>query len=244
MEHGDKHPRPRAWDGIIDADEQERYARSGFYKAPSLGKAALLVVDMQYRMLGTRPLPINEAIKEFATSCGEKGWETVPRIRRLCDHFRQLQWPVIHFTLGPRRAFVQHTAGAAVHAQLGLTANPGPDLGFQIINELQPQADEPTICKFGPSAFFGTPTASLLVQAGVSTVCVAGSTTSGCIRATVVDAFSHGLSVLVPDDCVFDRSEVSHGVSLFDMATRYAQITHLEEALGLLQPPADTGVRS
>jgi len=80
--------RAKPWDKFVSKEEQERYARSGFYKTPPIGKAALLIVDMQYRMLGTRPMPMDEAIKEFPTSCGEVGWAAVPRIRRLRDYFR------------------------------------------------------------------------------------------------------------------------------------------------------------
>lgn len=226
---------PKPWDGVISPQEQRRYDRSGFFKVPRIGPAALLVVDMQYRMLGTKPMPVDEAIKEFPSACGEVGWAAVPSIAAAVAHFRERGMPVIHLTLGARRAFNQgaraKASGGSPRQGLDLSsAAAGDEPGFRIIDELAPRADEVVIRKYGPSAFFGTPLSSLLTADGISTVCVVGSTTSGCVRASVVDAFSHGFSVVVPFDCVFDRSEVSHAVSLFDMATRYAQVTDLEGA--------------
>jgi nicotinamidase-related amidase len=81
------------------------------------------------------------------------------------------------------------------------------------------------------SAFFGTPLASLLRSAEVDSVLLAGATTSGCIRASAVDAVSHGLSTIVVADAVADRAEESHRVSLSDLAAKYADLISTEEAI-------------
>jgi nicotinamidase-related amidase len=65
---------------------------------------------------------------------------------------------------------------------------------------------------------------------------VAGCSTSGCVRATVVDAFSYNFRVVVPQDCVYDRSATSHAVNLFDMASKYADVAPLNAVLEMLQP--------
>jgi nicotinamidase-related amidase len=225
----------KPWDGIVSQQEQDQYLKSGFNRVPVIGaKAALLVVDMQYRMMGSRPMPIDEAIAEYPTSCGEAGWAAVAPIVRMRKFFRERDWPVIYLTLGTRRAFNRITKPERSGATLGMVdraQSPGTAKGFQIVDPLLPAPHETVICKYGPSGFFGTPLSSLLIDEGVDTVCVVGSTTSGCVRATVVDAFSYGLSVVVPAEGVFDRSALSHGVSLFDMATRYAHVVAMDDML-------------
>ncbi|HZD52801.1 MAG TPA: isochorismatase family protein, partial [Woeseiaceae bacterium] len=86
-----------------------------------------------------------------------------------------------------------------------------------------------------PSAFFGTPLASYLIDLKVDTLVVTGCTTSGCVRGSVVDAFAYNFKVLVPWDAVYDRSHVSHAVNLFDMSEKYAEVMSLAEALECLE---------
>ena len=87
------------WDGIISENEQKAYRASGFGRATGLGsRPALLIIDVQYRTVGTKPLPFWDAIKEFPTSCGEVGWAAVRNIEPLLRLFRQRGWPVLEFT--------------------------------------------------------------------------------------------------------------------------------------------------
>ena len=86
-----------------------------------------------------------------------------------------------------------------------------------------------------PSAFFGTPLASYLINTGADTLVVTGCTTSGCVRGTVVDGFAYNFRVMVPQDAVFDRSEVSHAVNLFDMSEKYADVMPTEDILTALR---------
>jgi nicotinamidase-related amidase len=86
-----------------------------------------------------------------------------------------------------------------------------------------------------PSAFFGTPLASYLIDQRVDTLVVTGCTTSGCVRGSVVDAFAYNFRVLVPWDAVYDRSQVSHAVNLFDMSEKYADVMSLADALERLE---------
>jgi len=82
-----------------------------------------------------------------------------------------------------------------------------------------------------PSAFFGTPLTSQLVSMGVDTLIITGATTSGCVRATVVDSLQHGFRTIVPEECVGDRAEAPHRANLFDMGTKYADVMPVEEVL-------------
>lgn len=82
-----------------------------------------------------------------------------------------------------------------------------------------------TFCKNAPSIFFLTPLNTFLTRQGVDTVIVTGCTTSGCVRASIVDAFSHGYRVIVPEDCVGDADEAAHRANLADCARRYCDVT-------------------
>lgn len=86
-----------------------------------------------------------------------------------------------------------------------------------------------------PSAFFGTPLASHLVHAGCDTVIVTGMTTSGCVRATVLDAFKYNFNVVIPSECCADRSQISHKVNLVDMHMKYADVVSSDETIDYLQ---------
>jgi len=103
-------------------------------------------------------------------------------------------------------------------------------IGNQIPDMIGPRPGELVIQKTKPSGFFGTPLASYLIGLGVDTVLVTGTTTSGCVRATVIDAFSHNFRTLVVEEAVFDRGELSHKINLFDMHSKYADVISMEEA--------------
>ena len=101
--------------------------------------------------------------------------------------------------------------------------------------ELAPARGEHVVRKQGASAFFGTSLAAWLTQRRADTVVVAGCTTSGCVRATVVDAMQHNFRTIVATDCVGDRALGPHEANLFDMGQKYADLmTHaeIEAAIG------------
>jgi maleamate amidohydrolase len=108
------------------------------------------------------------------------------------------------------------------------------DARSAIVPELAPQAGELVVRKTVPSAFFGTSLAAWLSQRGVQTLVVAGAVTSGCVRASVVDAMSHGFRPLVVSDCVGDRALRPHEANLFDMAQKYAAVMARDAALEAL----------
>jgi maleamate amidohydrolase len=91
------------------------------------------------------------------------------------------------------------------------------------------------IVKKWPSFFHGTPLVSLLTAARRDTVIVTGCMTSGCVRATVVDAFSYGYRTLVPEDCVGDQGREGHESNLRDVQRRYAEVTSSDETIDYLE---------
>jgi nicotinamidase-related amidase len=101
----------------------------------------------------------------------------------------------------------------------------------RLTDGLSPAESDVVFEKYKPSIFFGTQLESMLNAAGVDTVVVTGMTTSGCVRATVVDAFSYNYRVIVPEECVADRSQASHETSLFDMDMKYADVLPMADVV-------------
>jgi maleamate amidohydrolase len=102
------------------------------------------------------------------------------------------------------------------------------------VPQLAPRAGEIVIRKRLPSAFFGTDLAGMLMAKGVDTLLIAGCTTSGCVRASTLDAMCHGFRPIVLSDCVGDRAEGPHAANLFDLGQKYADVTTRAQALAEL----------
>jgi nicotinamidase-related amidase len=106
---------------------------------------------------------------------------------------------------------------------------------YAIADEVAPAEREFTLTKAAPSAFWGTPLIALLNFLDVDTLVVAGEATSGCVRASVVDATSNRLRVVVAEEGVYDRHEASHAINLFDMNQKYADVLPLHDVIAHLQ---------
>lgn len=220
----------RPWDSVISEEEQRAYAAAGFGRPTGLGKRpALLIIDVQYRTVGTTPMPFWEAIKEFPTSCGQVGWDAVANIKRLLEVFRSKNWPVLYPYVAPKEAFDAGRLADKVPALMGVAAK-----GYEFVPDIAPQPQDILVPKKHPSAFFGTPLASYLIDSGADSLVVTGCTTSGCVRGSVVDAFSYNFRVAVPEDAVYDRSRTSHLVNLFDMGSKYADVMSTSELIEAL----------
>jgi maleamate amidohydrolase len=192
-------------------------------------RPALLIIDVQYRTVGSTPKPFWEAIKEFPTACGDVGWNAVHHIERLLALFRERGWPVMYPYVSPKETFDKGRLADKVPSIMNIARN-----GYDFVAEVAPREADILLPKKHPSAFFGTPLASYLINAGADTLVVTGCTTSGCVRGSVVDAFAFNFRVAVPHDAVYDRSATSHAVNLFDMASKYADVSSTDELVAAL----------
>jgi nicotinamidase-related amidase len=223
----------KPWDGIISAEEQRAYHAAGFGRPSGIGRRpALLIIDVQYRTIGTSPKPFWESIKEFPTSCGEIGWNAMKNIAVLLAEFRRNNWPVLYPHVAPKnKATDSGRLAAKVPAIMDI-----PERGYQFPPEIAPREGDVLLPKKHPSAFFATPLVSHLVDLQADTLVVTGCTTSGCVRGSVVDGFAYNFRCVVPHDAVYDRSATSHAVNLFDMASKYADVGTTAEVLEMLKP--------
>ena len=215
---------------LIDPTTTERYAAAGFGRPVGMGrKPALLIIDVQHRTTGTTPMPFDKAIEEFPTSVGDVAWDAVGNISRLLEVFRSNGWPVLYPHVAPKKGFDQGALGAKVPGIMNIA-----ERGYDFVEEIAPVDGDVLLPKKHPSAFFGTPLASYLIQTGADSLVVTGCSTSGCVRSTVVDAFSYNYRVSVPSDAVYDRSRIIHDVNLFDMDQKYADVSTTEDLVRTL----------
>src|SRR3954470_24150700 len=176
----------RPWDAIIPEADRETYRLAGFGTPAGVGsRPALLVIDVQYRTVGHASKPIREAIKEYPTSCGEVGWKAVSHIAELVAFFRSRGWPVLYPHIAPKSGYDRGAFADKVPGVMTI-----PPAGYEFVREIAPVAGDILIPKFQASAFFGTQLASYLISLHVDSLVFTGCTTSGCVRASVVDACS------------------------------------------------------
>jgi nicotinamidase-related amidase len=220
----------RPWDGIISDEEQKAYNAAGFGKPSGIGnRPVLFIIDVQYRTVGTTSKPFWESIKEFPTSCGDVGWAAVKNIVPLLKAFREKGFPVMYPYVAPKQSYDAGRLADKIPTIMTISQK-----GYEFVQEIAPLESDILIPKRHPSAFFATPLLSYLIDRKVDTIFVTGCTTSGCVRGTVVDAFSYNFRVVVPEECVYDRSSTSHVVNLFDMASKYSDVMPVAETLKLI----------
>lgn len=225
------------WDGVVTEEEKEIYRAAGFGKPSGMGnRPALLIIDVQYRTVGTKPAPFREAVREFPTACGQVGWDAVHNIERVLALFRERGWPVLYPYVSMKESFDTGRLAEKVPALMTVAAK-----GYEFVREVAPREGDILLPKKHPSAFFGTPLASYLVDLQADTLVVTGCTTSGCVRGTVVDGFAYNFKVAIPHECVYDRGPTAHAVNLFDMSEKYADVMTTEVCLAALRDLAPAG---
>jgi nicotinamidase-related amidase len=225
------------WDDVITDTDRAVFEAAGWGRRAGYGKRpALMVIDVNYNFCGDRDEPILESIKRWRYSCGGVAWSrAIPAIQLILDAARRKRLPII-YTTNPRRA---DGVDLGKWALKSYRADDEVDVmghkGNEIVAEVAPLPDDLFIEKRKPSAFFGTPLMSHLNQLGVDSLILTGSTTSGCVRATAVDALSYDLLVTIPHEAAFDRGEVSHKIALFDLHMKYVDVTDTADVLAYLE---------
>lgn len=202
--------------------QSDTYKAAGFGASVPRGtRPGIVVVDFSYGFTDLQYPTASNAAAQMANT------------KRICDLARAKGYPVIFTTIAYHpgepdklpwlkkatgmRALIEGTRLVEIDAATGI----------------QPQ--DAVVTKKGASSFFGSALNALLTGAGVDTVVVTGATTSGCVRATAVDAVQSGYNVLVPRDCCADRAEAPHDANLYDMDQKYADVTDSADILSWLE---------
>jgi nicotinamidase-related amidase len=160
----------------------------------------------------------------------------MPYVRKLIDLFRTHRLPIVFTHSDNEVTRFAGTATTAKRKERPRKFNEFPAL-------IAPQDGDFVIGKPKASAFFQTSITPFLIKQRVDTLVICGTATSGCVRATVVDAHSHGFATFVIDDCCFDRWDFAHAANLFDMHAKYASVLSLEELERIMGPASKAASR-
>jgi nicotinamidase-related amidase len=211
------------------SDERAFFAARGFGGAAGFPRRpALLVVDLCV------------GFTDPSSPLGSDLDAVVDANVRLLAAFRERELPVVFTTIA-------YDAAAEREAAVFLRKVPSLEIlrpgtpWVQIDPRLGRREEEPLLVKAVASAFFGTGLAPILAGAGCDGVVVTGATTSGCVRASVVDALQHNYAPVVPREAVGDRSAAAHEQSLFDMEQKYGDVVEVEAVLAALAGPVRAG---
>lgn len=219
----------RIWEDLLTEQERILIEKGGYatrgcasWSSRGLGtRPVCLVIDMQEFIVG-RNVPILQAIKDHPTAMGEIAWKAMEHIVPLVKLARELQVPIMYTRVVPQ----------------GCRSG---DRAVQIVADLAPEPGDVVVEKNFASAFYGTALATHLVQRRIDTVIAVGNSTSGCLRATAIDAMQLGFKVVVPEECTFDRIAASHKASLLDLWMKYAEVISKEQVVAYLLQLNNTG---
>lgn len=222
----------RVWDAYLSDRDRAVAAAAGLGRRAGYGeRPALLVIDVTVNFCGDRPEPILESIPRWRNSCGEAAWAAVPALQELLAVARASAVPVVYSAgLDTPADAVYSGRWADKNGRRGEDTTPERAGGNEIIEPIAPQPGDIVVRKTKPSAFHGTPLLEYLVDLGVDTLVCCGVATSGCVRSTVLDAFSHNFRVALVEEATFDRIDASHALALFDIHCKYGDVVSLDDA--------------
>jgi maleamate amidohydrolase len=207
------------WRDVVSPETLERY-ETAYRRDITIGeRPALLAIDLYNLVYEGGPRPVEELYKTHRSACGSFAWDAIEPTQRLFKAARQAGLPVIYST-------------DDLEAKLREASRRPSSLNersYEIKEEFKPQPGDIVIAKQRASVFYGTPIVANLNRLGVRSLIVCGESTSGCVRASVVDAVSNSYPTVVVEECTFDRHLLSHKISLFDLHHKYAGVMHLED---------------
>ena len=235
----------RIWDKYVSDRDRNVFEAAGFGEKSGFGqRPVLMVIDVSYAFCGDRREATLDSIKRWKLSCGESAWDALPVLTKLIDAAHEKGIPVI-YTTGYARDDRWDRGGWSWknskgennkgEKPIGKTNRNGND----IMDEIAPQKQDIIVWKQKPSAFHEAPTMSYLNLLKADSIILTGTTTSGCVRATAVDAFSNNLKVNVVEEACFDRSDVSHAVTLLDLHAKYADVNSSLDTLSYIKSLPD-----
>lgn len=227
------------WQHLLTENDKSVLARGKWATRAGYGqRPALIIVDAQNYMTGIKGAPDNA--EKFPLACGDAGFAAVERIVALQAVARAHSIPVFQtrFIVNPHAddcgMFHRKVkVGAKGHENLYFDGT----FGAQIVDSLKPLQTEIVLDKKKKSAFYGTPLLSLLIDARIDTCIIVGGSTSNCVRATAIDSEQNNFFTIIPEEAVFDRIDISHRISLFDMNRFCGDVVPQDEVLRYMENP-------
>jgi len=213
------------WKDVIPADVLKIYA--AYQREIYVGcSPALLAIDLYNMAYRGGPKKVIDLIGQYPSACGINAWGAIEPTQRLFAAARSADLPVVYTTAAQKDGSV-----VATNRQSGL----GRQDDFEIYEAFAPQPGDLVIEKERASAFYGTPLVAQLTRRGIDSLIICGESTSGCVRASTVDAYSNGYHATVVEECVFDRADLIHKISLFDLHHKYADVMGTDAVIAELE---------
>jgi nicotinamidase-related amidase len=225
------------WQDVVPADVLELYRH--YQRDLYVGeRAALVAIDLYEMAYDGGDRPVSEVAKTYPSSCGEYAWKAIAPTQRVFAAARAVGLPIFYST-SETRPDAKPAAIRATQRRMSETS----ERDFAIRPEFAPQPGDTIIRKPRASAFYGTPLTAHLTQLGITSLVMFGESTSGCLRASAVDAYSAGYHVTLVEECCYDRSLISHKINLFDLHHKYADVMHVADVVAHLESKALVGAR-
>jgi maleamate amidohydrolase len=217
------------WKDIVSSEDLDIY--SHYVRKVFVGPSpALLAIDLYELAYQGGAKPVAELHETYPSTCGEYAHAAIEPTKHLFAAARSAKIPIFYTTADVRLDSMPKRIAATKRKNV-----PADPALYAIKAEFSPQPGDVVITKQRASGFYGTPLTAHLVQLGIQTVIICGESTSGCVRASAVDAYSAGYHVVLAEECCFDRSMLSHKVNLFDLHHKYADVLHVDEVIDQLR---------
>ncbi|HZG71876.1 MAG TPA: isochorismatase family protein [Chondromyces sp.] len=217
----------RVWEEALTESDRIVIQKGGYGNKRGLGKKpALVIIDIQHNYVGDKK-PITEQLDEWPSGGGQAAWDAIDKIQKIRGVAYDNNIPVIYTRNVQKKTINFDSFALKAKRDNSKYIDGRPET--QIVRELEPKETDLVVDKSYASAFFGTPFISYLIKMGVDSLIIVGGSTSGCVRATAVDAVTHNFNVAVVEDCVYDRIELSHKAGLLDLWMKYCDVLPSEE---------------
>lgn len=215
------------WEDALTEVDRIVIEKGGYGQKRGFGdKPVLVIIDPQYNYVGADE-PIEDQLEQWPSGGGEEAWRAIRKIKKLKELAADNNIPIIYTRNVQKKS--TNFDSFAVKAKRDNTKYIDGSPETQIVEELAPSEKDLIVDKSYASAFFGTPFISYLIKMGVNTLILVGGSTSGCVRATAVDAVTRNFNVAVVEDCTYDRIQLSHKAGLLDLWMKYCDVIKSDE---------------
>ena len=218
------------WKDVIPADDLKLYSPYAreTYVGPDVAFLAIDLYNAVYRGGAGRPVELDA---QYPNSCGVFAHRAIEPTKKLFSAVRRAGLQVFYCTQETRP---NNRPIGAVSTRRTMELPSEAIDKYAIYHEFRPEPRDVIITKQRASVFQGTPFLSHLSLLGIRSLIICGESTSGCVRASSVDAYSYGFHVSLVEECIYDGAELTHKVNLFDMHHKYCDVIHLDEVVAHL----------
>lgn len=219
------------WRTVFPEEDRRIYEAGRFGERMEFGsRPAILIIDVVESFAGKPGRDIFDSINEYRTSCGTAGDSAIKVMAEMLSLGREAKVPIVY---SKGNVTNKYYSGDSVKGTK--PEEIASIYGAPIVSDIAPADTDYVLEKTKASVFFGTPLTSYLQRHQIDTLIICGTSTSGCVRASVVDGHSHGYTVFVVEDGVFDRSPMSNAVNLYEMNAKYASVVSSKDVAGYLE---------